>query len=45
VGVDYMLACGIVLRNTSDPEADRELVWKTNAAWLQFYAPAAWPSG
>ena len=43
--VDYMLACGIVLRKTADPEAGWELAWKTNAAWLQFYAPAASPSG
>lgn len=43
--VDYMLAWGIVLRKTADPEAGREFVWKTNAAWLQFYAPAVSPSG
>jgi hypothetical protein len=45
VGVDYMLACGIVLRKTCDPETGWELVWKTNAGCLQSYAPAAWPSG
>ena len=43
--VDYMLACTIVLRKTANPEAGWELAWKTNAAWLQFYAPAASPSG
>jgi len=45
VDVDYMLACTIVLRKTANPEAGWELAWKTNAAWLQFYAPAASPSG
>jgi hypothetical protein len=41
VDFDYMLACSIVLRKTVDPEAGWELPWKTNAAWPQFYAPAA----
>ena len=43
--VDYMLAGCIVLRKTADPEAGWGLVWKANAAWLEFYAPAASPSG
>ena len=45
MNADYMLACSIVLRKTADPEAGWELPWKTNAAWPQFYAPAASPSG
>ena len=43
--VDYMLAGGIVLRKTAGGEAGWELVWRTNAAWLEFYASAASPSG
>ena len=43
--VDYMLAGGIVLRKTIDLEAGWELVWKTNPACSQSYAPAASPSG
>lgn len=45
MNVDYMLACGTFLRKTSGGEAGWELVWRTNPAWLQFYGPAASPSG